>query len=533
MQVNNHINTFGIQSKVNGQVKKDIQQSYVQSSTGIMLPDIRSNQILLPDNKIYVPKGAQPIDFNRAGVTVTTPETFERIDRTNESNITKTARNMYKRCDDISEFVNTANGKRYIRATKNVFSEEGVLNSAEVMQIDLKKPYKATRYIEDYEHNTVTEIKLSQPLLKRKTVTESVTTLYKDEAGKVVKTEEYTQSPVKGNYNITETDAFGNKKVLSKTTKNEDGSYTVERHLTSLDGTKTDYRFVTDKEGNHKSMFCQITSAEGNVLSTIDRTFDRNGNVVKSTLNGNQYTTERNGVSVTITDKTKAESVTMTADDFASSQDTKDFLSIVAKGRKFTNENVADTLFDQLPTDTLFTLHNNISEIIPLKDDLDSAFVSLYDYLMCKTDNFVVNHELGHSKDSVRVPEGANLMDTKVAQSLKKDVVADTTSFRTAYVEEKAAFIKAFPDYREKFISYFIENPDKKPQRGRKETVAETNAINGLAPEVPATLAMRTIILQQYFPRSIAEITKITNPIAVAEPVMESQQVVENGAHRV
>lgn len=525
MQINNIKNLNFQNINLNNEKKTgNTQVNYSETKNGIILPDIRSNQILLPNNKIYTLTGSQPVDFNRTGITIKVPDTYTKISQEEETNITKTARRMYKKCDDISEFKNTTTGKKYIRATKNVFDENGVLNSAEVMEINLKKPHKATRYIEDYEHNTVTEIKLSQPLVSRKTITESITTLHKDKNGKVTKIEQYTKSPVKGVYDITETDAQGNKKVLAKTTKNEDGSYTVERHLTSLDGTKTEYNFTADKEGNHKSLFCQITDKNGNVLSTIDRNYNKNGNITTSTLNGNVYSTERNNKGVTITNKTTGESVTMTADDFAATDETKFFLSIATKKRNFSQENYTDTLFDQLPTDTLFTLHNNIKEIIPLEDDLDSAFVGLYDYLMCKTDNFVINHELGHSKDSCRVPKGANLLDKETAQLIKTNVIADTKAFKTAYVEEKAAFIKAFPDYKEKFISYFIESPDTKPQRGRKETVAETNAINGLSPEEPASIAVRTIILQQFFPRSIAEITKLTNPIARAELLINNRQ---------
>lgn len=531
MKINNDINKINVQSTNLNNISKKIQKpqiNYTENEKGLVLPDIRSNQILLPNNKIYTLTGSQPVDFNRTGITIKIPDTYEKINHTEETNITKTARRMYKKCDDISEFKNTTTGKKYIRATKNVFDENGVLNSAEVMEINLKKPHKATRYIEDYEHNTVTEIKLSQPLVTRKTITESITTLHKDENGKVIKTEQYTKSPVKGVYDITETDAQGNKKVLAKTTMNEDGSYSVERLLTSLDGTKTEYKFTTDKEGNHKSLFCQITDGNGKVLSTIDRNYDKDGNITKSTVNGNKYTTERNGKEVTITNQTKGESVTMTSDDFAATPETKAYLQKVAGNRSYSSVDVTNQLFDELPTDTLFTLHNNISEIVPLKDDLDSAFVGIYDFLMCKTDNFVINHELGHSKDAVRVPEDANLMDKEVVKNLKRNVIADTADFRTAYMEEKAAFIKAFPDYKEKLVSYFMFSPDKKPQRGRKETVAETNAINGLSPEEPAAIAMRTILLQQYFPRSIAEVTKLTNPIARAEFIVNNQQNVEN-----
>jgi hypothetical protein len=140
---------------------------------------------------------------------------------------------------------------------------------------------------------------------------------------------------------------------------------------------------------------------------------------------------------------------------------------------------------------------------------------------MCKTDNFVVNHELGHSKDAVHVTEDENILDRK---DLGKNVIADNSEFRTAFLEEKAAFVQAFPDYKEKFVNYFISSPESKPQRGRKETVAESNAINGLQPKEPEILAMRTILLQRYFPRSIAAATKLMNPVAQVENSEKTQE---------
>ena len=79
-----------------------------------------------------------------------------------------------------------------------------------------------------------------------------------------------------------------------------------------------------------------------------------------------------------------------------------------------------------------------------------------------------------------------------------------------------------FPDFQEKFINYFLSGTEEKPDRGKKEAVAESNAINGLKPEPPEGLAMRTTLLQRYFPRSIAELTKLMNPIALAETTQQA-----------
>lgn len=518
---NNNISNLKNICNVNLNEAKNTEKSQStndENPKGIILPDIRSNQILLPDNKIYVINNSKPVDSNDKNISMALPNSYRKIGLFSPEKDVKImiAKRQYKDLN-MTQYTDTITGKRVFRGEKNNFNEQGVLDSREVMEIDLKNPSIATKLIEDYEYNTVTEIKISDPT-SLKPVTDSVTTYHKDENGKVIKTEAYTQSPVKGLYDITETDADGKTKIIAKATKNEDGSYSIERHLTSLDGTKTEYMFKTDKDGNHKSMFCQITDANGNVLSTIDRTYDKKGSTVKSTLNGNQYKSERNGKEVTIVDLTKKETAVLSAERFATTPETKEFIEMVdVKKRKFSEENVADKLFDTLPTDTLFTLNKNISEIISLEDDKDSAFFGTFNYLMCKTDNFVVNHELGHSKDKYKIPKDANLMSEEVVKDIKNNVISDKKEFRKTYIEEKAAFIKAFPDYKEKMIGYFVFSPNDNPKRGREEVVAETNAINGLSPEEPVNLNMRTIILQQYFPRTIAVATKLSNPIAMAE----------------
>ena len=57
-----------------------------------------------------------------------------------------------------------------------------------------------------------------------------------------------------------------------------------------------------------------------------------------------------------------------------------------------------------------------------------------------------------------------------------------------------------------------------------ERTVAESNAINGLQPVEPAELSVRTIVLQKYFPRSIALLTNMMNPVAVAENTQNNEQ---------
>lgn len=517
MQINN-VNLNNVEFQKSKQVSNQTEEKpAVQEKNITMMPDIRLSQVVLPDNKIYLPQGSKPADFNKKNITVEVPESYAKVASSFEDTLTLSVKKIFN-TSKVNQYRDVKTGEEVIRISKNNFSEDGVLDSSEVMEVNIRKTRFASKFIKDFEHNTETEIIYSTPLVPTRSEMESMTTIHKDENGKVVKTEKYTKSPyLRGVYDIEETDAAGNKTVISKTEQNPDGSIVLEKNLTSFDGTKTEYKYVTDKDGRHKTMFCQIKDADGKVLSTIDRTYDKEGdNVTYSSVNGNKFKAVKENGSLEITNYTTGEKTKMNPADFAASDETKFLISTkTTRKREFSQENVMDKMFDTLPADTLLTINSNIKEVVPLKDDMDSAFMGIFDYLMCKTDPFVIGHELGHSKDSKRVPEDANLMDRAVVKELKKNVIADKENFYKEYVAEKAAFVKKFPDFEEKFISYFINSPETKPSRGRKETVAESNAINGIEPQEPERISIRTIFLQRYFPRSIAELTKMMNAVAI------------------
>ena len=160
-------------------------------------------------------------------------------------------------------------------------------------------------------------------------------------------------------------------------------------------------------------------------------------------------------------------------------------------------------------------MSKDVKYIVPLKDDLDSAFMGYFGILNCKKDEFVISHELGHSMDTYLKPEYKQMQaEMKAAAEAGKPVpeflanpIADNPEFQKEYFNERAMFIKAFPSFKEEYIDYFIFETDGQSDRGRKETVAETNAMNSQKPVPPEILAMRTQVLQQYFPRTIAVAT--------------------------
>lgn len=422
-------------------------------------------------------------------------------------------------------------GNVIINVTRVNWSPSGALDSVDKLSINEKMPVVGKRTIVDYEHNGVSQGLVTNPLSPRDSVNQSLVTLRKDPVtGKTVAKQTYTMSDVPGIYNVTEVDALGRTKVVSMAKKTPDGGIYISKNMTSLDGTTTTYRYTKTGDGKHIRMYNQIADKNGNVLSTVDRTYDKESDTLAhSSVNGRHYTIEQQGKNTIVTDEFNNEKTVLNEKSFKVPFYKKPLVSLLGAVQGFnpakTKEPVISDLLHTLPGDTLIDMSKDVRYIIPLKDDLDSAFLGYYGHLNCKTDEFVVSHELGHAKDAYLKPEYKE-MEAKIKEAKENgepepnyldNPIADNPEFKKAYVEEKAMFLKAFPSFQEEYIDYFIFETDGQSDRGRKETVAETNAMNSQKPMPVEILAMRTQVLQQYFPRTIAVATKLTTPIAIAE----------------
>ncbi len=423
------------------------------------------------------------------------------------------------------------NGNVVTNITRVNWGPTGVLESVDTLSINNKIPTIGKRTVVDYEHNGVSHGVVTNPLSPRDSVNETLVTERKDLiTGKTVAKQTYTMSEVLGIYNVTETDALGRTKVISSAHKTADGGIYISKNMTSLDGTTTTYRYMKSGDGNHIRMYNQIADKYGNALSTVDRTYDRKDeNHARSSINGRYYTIEQKGKDTVITDEFKGETTVLNEKMFKVPTYKKPLVWALGAVQGFkpekTREPVISELLHTLPGDTLIDMSKDVRYIIPLKDDLDSAFLGYYGHLNCKTDEFVVSHELGHAKDAYLKDEYKE-MNAKIAEAKEngekapeylQNPIADNPEFQKAYFNEKAMFLKAFPDFQEEYIDYFIFETDGQSDRGRKETVAETNAINSQKPMPVEILAMRTQVLQQYFPRTLAVATKLTTPIAIPE----------------
>lgn len=451
----------------------------------------------------------------------------------------------------VGKTVDPKTGAIVLTTTKYNWSDTGVLDSKEVtsipIAIDREKSIQAGRAviqapvgvktIEDYEHNGISKSLIADPL--RYQETKSLVTVKQDPVTGAKTTVTYKPSDVPGIFNVTETDAAGNSKVISSAVKSADGAIKIVKNMTSLDGTTTTYRYTKDASGNHIKMFNQITDKDGKVLSTIDRTYDRiDDTLAFSSVNGRHYTIEHKGKDTIVTDEFMGEKTTLNEKTFKVPFYKKPMLDVLGKVSGYspeeTDEPVIDDLLHTLPGDALLKMKDDVKYIVPIKDNIDSAFMGYFGVLNCNTDVFVVSHELGHSQDAYLKDEVKEIKkeyekaeaEGKEAPEYYKNPIADNPQFVKEYIQEKAAFVKAFPTFQEEYIDYFIFATDGQEDRGRKETVAESNAMNSQKPMPLEILAMRTQVLQQYFPRTIAVATKIMNPIAIPDETNNQAEII-------
>ena len=138
-----------------------------------------------------------------------------------------------------------------------------------------------------------------------------------------------------------------------------------------------------------------------------------------------------------------------------------------------------------------FALNKNTSVIMPDTRETNACsehgVVRIGDKF--KSDLSVILHEFGHEK--------FNNLD-----------LANNKELKTIYEEEKELFTSSFPDETIKSVNYFLEVPLAGPTRAINEVVAETNAILNTYQSWDK-IQDRTILLQQYFPRTIAKVAEL------------------------
>ena len=181
-------------------------------------------------------------------------------------------------------------------------------------------------------------------------------------------------------------------------------------------------------------------------------------------------------------------------------------------------------MLKKIPGDELLNLANTTVQIEDIDDKLGSYCspgiyqmgedIMAFSTLNVSDDPFVFLHELGHSTDmcgkfvDLKLNEKGEATSVKLLNTLHED-----ETFKKTYEEERQNFLKEFPTNERNHVDYFIEQEAVagQPDRGREETIAETNALMNTYQTVDI-LGIRTQYLQQHFPKTIAYLSEKLTP---------------------
>ena len=345
------------------------------------------------------------------------------------------------------------------------------------------KQYQIKKSV-DYRNNTTSKVtlemnkKLPQPVLINEI------RVVKDKNGKKVRTEYTTQSDVAGVLNIKHVMPDGTEKVLSSGSVDpKTGITTVKKNMVSLDGTKTEYLYEDDPQGNRISDY-KITDKNGKVLLNNSLSFE--------VVNDKKFISSKNDQKYEITVEDKAINV----------KDMKDGKTSTINFENYINGNQEKilTVMKKMPGEELIALSKNTKQLEGIDDILHSTYGAVNKRIKTGDNLFVMLHELGHAKDYGEV-------DVKEKETLTKSIF-NNKNINEIFEKEKAQFNKAFPSAQRDHINYFIKTSDVGD--GIQEAIAESNALLSTYNN-DDLFSIRSQYLQQYFPKTIAQLSHELN----------------------
>lgn len=345
-------------------------------------------------------------------------------------------------------------------------------------------------YTKDYRNNSTSEITSTfDKDAEFEVVTSEIRTQY-NKNGKIEYTEKTTPSEVQGVLNVIRTDKDGRETVLSSgKIDKKTGIESVKKDMTSLDGTKTNYLYENDPQGN-RILDYKITDKKGKVLLNLSEAFE--------VINKNKFISSRGEerYQIDITDKgVKVQNL---------KDKNKKAEFRVGKELDDKPQLLINTL-KQIPGDELIKMRENIDTLVGLDNCLDSKYNGGLEAIFTGDNAFLLTHEIGHTIDF----KNTDISTNESYEKTFKNTITMDKEVNKIYDEEMSNFLKAFPDAQRKHIDYFIrkEKHIGGEKGGVSETIAETNALIN-SPKTDNSLRFRTQYLQQYFPKTIAEITK-------------------------
>lgn len=345
-------------------------------------------------------------------------------------------------------------------------------------------------YTKDYRNNSTSEITSTfDKDAEFEVVTSEIRTQY-NKNGKIEYTEKTTPSEVQGVLNVTRTNKDGSKTILSSgKIDKKTGIESVKKDMTSLDGTKTNYLYENDPQGN-RILDYKITDKKGKVLLNLSEAFE--------VINENKFISSRGEerYQIDVTDKG------LKVQNLKDKNKKAEFK--IGKELDDKPQMLINTL-KQIPGDELIKMRENIDTLVGLDNCLDSKYNGGLEAIFTGDNAFLLTHEIGHTIDF----KNTDISTNESYEKTFKNTITMDKEVNKIYDEEMSNFLKAFPDAQRKHIDYFIrkEKHIGGEKGGVSETIAETNALIN-SPKTDNSLRFRTQYLQQYFPKTIAEITK-------------------------
>lgn len=345
-------------------------------------------------------------------------------------------------------------------------------------------------YTKDYRNNSTSEITSTfDKDAEFEVVTSEIRTQY-NKNGEIEYTEKTTPSEVQGVLNVTRTNKDGNETILSSgKIDKKTGIASVKKEMTSLDGTKTEYLYENDPQGN-RILDYKITDKKGKTLLNLSEAFE--------VINKNKFISSRGEerYQIDITDKgVKVQNL---------KDKNKKAEFRVGKELDDKPQLLINTL-KQLSGDELIKMRENIDTLVGLDNCLDSKYNGGLEAIFTGDNAFLLTHEIGHTIDF----KNTDISTNESYEKTFKNTITMDKAVNKVYDEEMSNFLKAFPDAQRKHIDYFIrkEKHIGGEKGGVSETIAETNALIN-SPKTDNSLRFRTQYLQQYFPKTIAEVAK-------------------------
>lgn len=342
----------------------------------------------------------------------------------------------------------------------------------------------------DLRNNTVSKVRMEFDETNYPVVTNQVR-IVKDKNNKVVKTEYTSPSEISGIFDIQVKYPDGKVDVVSSGKYDkEHGITTIKKNMVSLDGTRTDYLYENDENGNRISDY-KITDKNGRVLLNKSATFEVvSPNKIISSNNNDKYEILLDEKTIKVTDMNNAKRSAVIDIDKKIQGNKKKILASLK----------------QMPGEELIKLSQSTKTLVGIDSPLESFYRPADKSIHSGDQLFVVLHELGHARDMRDMDMSSQ---QAYLETLGKTVFTNTKLEKT-FEEEKANFNKAFPDAQRDHIDYFINtlNHYGGAYGGLRETIAESNALLN-TPKTMDMLAIRSQYLQQYFPKTIAHLSTL------------------------